>query len=141
MARPKGSKNKPKTIEKKTCAKCKRELGLSNFYNSSSPAFMADGKVSLCKKCLTENIDCNVMSTIYDALRLMDAPFLYQYWMFAIDKAPDNPWGTYIKMYNSGIYEFSGLRYKDSIFDPQHCSIGKDLDLDIDILKLFDLAE
>ena len=130
-----------KVVKKKTCVKCNRELGLPSFYNSSSPAFMADGKVSLCKKCITENIDCNVMSTIYDTLRLMDAPFLYQYWMFAIDKAPDNPWGTYIKMYNSGIYEFSGLRYKDSIFDPQHCSIGKDLDLDIDILKLFDLAE
>lgn len=102
--------------EKMKCTKCERELGLTNFYNSNSPAF-PNGKANLCKKCITDMIDVRDIQTIYDVLQLLDLPFLYQYWLSAKDKNPDNPWGAYIRMCNSGINEFKGKRYKDSIFD------------------------
>lgn len=113
------AKNKIEKEERqkiKCVGKCERELGENNFYNSNSPLF-PNGKANLCKKCIQDMIDSENIQTIYDVLQMLDLPFLYQYWVSAKNKNPNNPWGAYIRMCNSGLNEFKGKRYKDSSFD------------------------
>lgn len=114
MGRPKKETEKKEIM--KCVGECGRELTLGNFYNSNSPIF-PNGKANLCKKCIQNMIDVDNIQTIYDVLQMLDLPFLYQYWISAKEKSPKNPWGAYIRMCNSGLNEFKGKRYKDSIFD------------------------
>lgn len=100
----------------KCIGECGRDLALTNFYNSNSPIF-PNGKANLCKKCIQNMIDIDNIQTVYDVLQMLDLPFLYQYWNSSKEKNPKNPWGTYIRMCNSGLNEFKSKRYKDSIFD------------------------
>ena len=100
----------------KCVGKCGRELSEINFYNSNSPLF-PNGKANLCKKCIQDMIDIDNIQTVYDVLQMLDLPFLHQYWISAKEKNTENPWGVYIRMCNSGLNEFKGKRYKDSIFD------------------------
>ena len=94
---------------------CKRELVETQFYKSNSPLF-SDGRVNICKKCLTKMIDYNDINTVYTVLQALDVPFLKNYWEIAKEKNPNNPFGKYITMANSGINEFKGMRWKDSIY-------------------------
>jgi hypothetical protein len=107
-----------KSNDKKICSDCKKPLSLTNFYNTSS-VLSSDGKLDICKKCVSKRIDYNDMNTIYKILQQMDIPFLYAYWRSAIEKTPDNPWGTYIRMANSKINEFAYTSWKDSSFKPE----------------------
>lgn len=116
MARPK--KVIEKVVEEKIkveCqGKCGRELVETNFYQSKSP-FFPTGKVNICKKCLKEMVDVDKIDTVYSVMQILDIPFFYDIWEKVLDKA--NPIGQYIRQANSGINQFSGARYKDSIFD------------------------
>lgn len=106
-----------KTDTKKCTGKCQRELSIkTNFYNTNSP-LSKDGKLDICKKCLQDMIDINSMSTVYKVLQLMDIPFYYDYWQKAKINKPDNPWGAYIRMANSGLNEFKNANYNNSIFE------------------------
>ena len=121
---------------------CKRELVETQFYKSNSPLF-SDGRVNICKKCLNKIIDNNDINTIFQVLQALDVPFLKNYWEIAKEKNPNNPFGKYITMANSGINEFKGMRWKDSIYEnvekpnetrtPSH--IEKIEDDELDVLK------
>lgn len=119
--RPKSSSNKKSTAEYIEC-QGKDHVGKSrliapnNFYQSNSPMFPL-GKVPICKKCLAKMIDYNDMNTVYTVFQTMDIPFYYNRWEETKEKSPDNIFGNYVRMANSGINEFSGARWKDSIFD------------------------
>ena len=104
--------------EKIKCSgKCGRELVVNNnFYKSKSP-FFPNGYVNICKKCVSEMADYNDMSTIYTIMQTLDIPFFYNRWKETCENNPQNPLGNYIRMANSGINEFNGARYKDSIFN------------------------
>lgn len=111
-------KTTDKTDSKKIrCSgKCGRELVVSNFYKSKSP-FFPNGYVNICKKCISEMADYNDMNTIYTIMQTLDIPFFYNRWKETCEKNPQNPLGNYIRMANSGINEFGGARYTDSVFD------------------------
>jgi hypothetical protein len=110
-----------KEIEKMRCqGNCKKELAIStNFYQSKSP-FFPTGRVNICKKCIAKMIDYNNIDTIYTVMQTLDIPFFYNRWEESLKKKPDNPFGNYIRQANSGINEFEGARWKDSIFQPSN---------------------
>ena len=97
----------------------KNPLAEVNFYNTNSPLFPT-GKINICKKCLMKMIDYDDINTIYDVFQAMDIPFFYNRWNEMVELNPDNPFGNYIRMANSGLNEFSGARWKDSIFEERN---------------------
>lgn len=116
-----------------------RLIAPQNFYQSNSPMF-PNGKVPICKKCLAEMIDYNDMNTIYTVLQTIDIPFFKNRWDEMCEKKPDNVFGNYVRMANSGINEFKGARYKDSIFEKSinnECTYleGNDAEIYIDKLE------
>ena len=116
MARPKKVIEEVK-IKKETLkcqGKCGRDIVETNFYQSKSP-FFPTGKVNICKKCLKEMVDVEKIDTVYSVMQILDIPFFYDIWEKVLDKG--DPIGQYIRQANSGINQFSGARYKDSIFD------------------------
>lgn len=113
------AKGNSSNSEKMICVgECKRDLSLNNFYNSNSPIF-PNGKANICKKCIQDMINIKDMQTVYDVLQILDLPFLYDYWQSAKRSNEKNPWGSYIRMCNSKLNEFSGKRFKDSIFNSE----------------------
>lgn len=103
--------------------KCGRELSEINFYQSKSP-FFPNGKVNICKKCLKEMVDLKEINTVYSVMQMLDIPFYYDIWEKCLES--NNPLGGYIRQANSGINQFSGARWKDSIFDSKGSNIEKD---------------
>lgn len=94
---------------------CGRELVVSNFYKSKSP-FFPTGYVNICKQCIANMVNYKDITTVYTICQTLDIPFFYNRWNETCEKNPKNPLGNYIRMANSGINEFNGARYKDSIF-------------------------
>lgn len=62
-------------------------------------------------------VDYNDLNSVYGVMQILDIPFYYNRWQETCEKKPNNPLGNYIRMANSGINEFSGARYKDSVFE------------------------
>lgn len=120
-----------------TCqGKCKRTIVFNNnFYQSKSP-FFTDGYVPICKKCINEMADYNDINTIYTIMQSLDIPFFYNRWEEYKKKTPNNPLGNYIRQANSGLNEFDGAGYKDSIFiknnnDKKESYTFKDVERDL----------
>lgn len=111
-----------------------RLIAPQNFYQSNSPMF-PNGKVPICKKCLAEMVDYDDMNTIYTVLQTIDVPFFYNRWEEMKIKNPNNTLGNYLRITNSGLNEFNGARYKDSIFEPSNISIDKEENIDIKTTK------
>ena len=118
MPRPK--KNKDSIIKsqtKKICDNCKRELAMSQYYNTNS-VLSVDGKLNICKVCVKSMLDYNNIETIYKILQLLDIPFIYSYYRSAKEKCPEDPWSIYIRIANSKMNEFKRKTWKDSKFEP-----------------------
>lgn len=109
---------------KKKCSECKRVISLNNFYNTKN-ILSGDGKAGICKDCIKKKIDYDNIQSIYDILQALDLPFFYDSWARSIEKNPDNPFGVYIRMANSGINEFEGRNWSDSCFLPNVNNITK----------------
>lgn len=121
----KTKKNKEDKVLIKCQGDCGRDLVEGNYYNSKSPMF-PNGKIPICKKCLLDMIDYDDMNTIYTVFQSMDIPFYYNRWQETCEKNPKNPFGNYVRMANSGINEFSGARWKDSVFGKEDDDITVD---------------
>jgi len=107
-----------KSQTKKICDNCKRELALTQYYNTNS-VLSVDGKLNICKVCVKSMIDYNNIETVYKILQLLDVPFIYSYWRSAKEKAPEDPWSIYIRIANSKMNEFKKGTWKDSKFEPE----------------------
>lgn len=114
---------KEEKVKIKCQGKCGRELTEGNFYQSKSP-FFPNGKVNICKKCLKEMVDLKDINTVYSVMQMLDIPFYYDIWEKCLES--NNPLGGYIRQANSGINQFSGARWKDSIFNSSGSNIEKD---------------
>lgn len=98
--------------EKKQCAKCKRSIGLLQFYNSNSPMF-ADGKVPICKSCLKDMMPEDDLDAVKTVLMQIDKPFLNEVWKKAVS-SNSNTIGDYFRAVNS-LPQYSRLTWSDSI--------------------------
>lgn len=118
----KGKTKNIQPIDKKECSICHRELAVkTNFYLTNNKLF-SDGRIPICKKCIKKRIDYDNMETIYDMLRQMDLPFIYEYWE-AVLKGDKDPFGIYVSKCNS-LPQLIGMTWKDSVFEreTQHSS-------------------
>jgi hypothetical protein len=84
------------------------------------------GKIPICKKCLAEMIDYDDINTIYTVLQSIDLPFFKNRWDETCKNNPSNVFGNYLRLANSGINEFGGARWKDSIFGNESEDILED---------------
>lgn len=96
-----------------------RLIAPQNFYKSVSPMFPL-GKIPICKKCLAEMIDYDDINSVYTVLQSIDLPFFKNRWDETCKNNPSNVFGNYLRLANSGINEFGGARWKDSIFEPSN---------------------
>ena len=114
--RPPIKKNKEKieTQEKKKvyCSGCKSTKALSGFYKSANPMHL-DGVLPLCKNCVREFANDRDIDSVYELLRTLDKPFLYDVWESAM-KSEDNTIGTYIKFLN--LRQHEQKTWEDSVF-------------------------
>lgn len=102
-----------------------RKIAEQNFYKSVSPMFPL-GKIPICKKCLAEMIDYDDINSVYTVLQSIDLPFFKNRWDETCKNNPSNIFGNYIRLANSGINEFGGARWKDSIFGNESNDILED---------------
>lgn len=118
MAKTKEVKEKKITPKIKCTGSCGKELVINNFYDTTNPLFPS-GKLTVCKHCLKEMIDYNNIDSIYKILRLMDRPFLYDYWSKCVEKSFEKKsdiFGNYIRQVSS-LNQLKNLKWEDSQFD------------------------
>ena len=74
--------------EKKTyyCTKCGRTMDESNFYSSNNLEKYPNGKLNICKKCLTMHMDYANPDTYLWALQEIDIPYVPEKWQDTIMK-------------------------------------------------------
>lgn len=114
-----------KVKEYKKCIKCQQDKDINAHYHVSYSLLHGDKKVPICKQCLYEMYDeqfdgSNAHSIIQDIMKQIDKPYIYHLVDSSIhgigNEKTDNIFRIYIK--NVVIKQYSGLTYKDSIFDP-----------------------
>ncbi|AEB77392.1 hypothetical protein [Clostridium botulinum] len=106
-------------VKKKECEECHRVIKReTNFYQTNNKLISKDGRLPICKKCIKEKINYNDINTIYNVLRQMDLPFIYEYWQSALNSKKDT-FGTYIKNINS-LQQNEGMTWEHSVFKLQN---------------------
>lgn len=74
------------------CQKCQRSYDGQYFYTSRNlEKFPNDGKLNLCKKCLTMHIDNWEPSTFVPILEMIDVPYVPNEWNKILHKYADQP--------------------------------------------------
>lgn len=98
--------------KRKSCSRCLTEKNLSEYYISSSTLIHADGRLGICKNCLSSIVDFESRSSVIDVMRAIDRPFLHD--MYQIAKDHKNQFGEYMRLL--GMPQNRNLNYGDSIF-------------------------
>ncbi|MEK5036311.1 hypothetical protein MKY96_33200 [Paenibacillus sp. FSL R7-0302] len=117
---------------RKVCTKCRTEREITeNFYSSSSSMF-PDGRVTICKACIQEELDVTNNDSVKRVLRQIDRPFLATEWQKSLDSGRE-PLGWYLRKI-SALHQYKNLTYEDSV------------DGEVDLLKFkddndFDITE
>jgi hypothetical protein len=119
------TKTKPKVKEFKKCIKCQKDKDIALNYHVSYSPLHGDSKVPVCKQCLYEMFDSqyngsNTHELIKEIMKLIDKPYLYHLVDTSIHslgtEVADNVFRIYLK--NVVMRQYSGMTYKDSIFEP-----------------------
>ncbi len=136
---------KRKKTEKFYCVGCQNHHPRANFYVSYNK--LHNGVYPYCKNFIKSYVvdeDGNIdMDKLYNILRQIDEPFLYNYWKISVDKGGDVV-GEYFK--NIKLRQNRSLKWEDSVFEEKSLQdITKD-DVDIrakhnlDPDKLFEIT-
>ncbi|MFD0587808.1 hypothetical protein ACFQZE_07320 [Paenibacillus sp. GCM10027627] len=86
--------------QKKKCTYCQEERNLEKFFYKSNSKFHVDGRVSLCKVCISANVESSDLQSVKVMLLHLNRPFLTSYWDSAIiegEKKGQEPFGLYLK--------------------------------------------
>lgn len=106
---------------KKKCIKCDKEKNInSSFYKSEHPLH-ADGRIPVCKECLNKMVDINNIQSVYDTLKLIDKPFMYDVWNTSVEESQRRGialFGTYIK--NANMPQYRGYTWENSVFEKEN---------------------
>lgn len=87
---------------------------MSLFYVSYNK-FDKDGRVSICKSCIKDNIDFSDINTVKEVLLNINRPFIYSIWQSAKEEADtkgSEQFGLYMK--SIGMKDFKYLSWLDS---------------------------
>ena len=80
------------TQEVKTCAKCNRTMNLDNYYISKkTDIYPPDGRLNICKKCLTMHVNNWEPSTYQNILQIIDVPFIESEWNALLERYGKDP--------------------------------------------------
>ena len=112
------------SIEKEQyyCKKCNKTMRADQFYGSNNREKYPDGKVDICKKCITMHIDNWNPETYLWILEECDVPYVPKEWnnlMATYAKNPEKLTGmTIIGKYLSKmkLKQYKDYRYKDTDF-------------------------
>ena len=66
--------------ETKFCEKCKKTMNIKEFYGSNNLEKYPDGKLNVCKKCLTMHVDNWNPDTFLPILQECDVPYIPKIW-------------------------------------------------------------
>lgn len=66
--------------ETKFCEKCKKTMNIKEFYGSNNSEKYPDGKLNVCKKCLTMHVDNWNPETFLPLLQECDVPYIPKIW-------------------------------------------------------------
>ena len=70
-----------------------------------------------CKTCLNEITDLENMETVFQILKVIDTPFIYNLWQQIVENNKSDYLFKYVAKLNS-LAKYADYRYKDSIFTP-----------------------
>ena len=96
---------KRQPVPKKKCAKCEKEYAITQYY-SADTTFYPDGKLHICKQCVSRILDEKGFEGFKSVLRLINKPLLQN--VYNGGKAT---YGEYIRQINSL------PQYKDMVYD------------------------
>ena len=105
-----------------TCTKCKKTMLADNFYMSrNTEKFAPDGRVDLCKKCLTMHVNNWEPSTFLNILEMIDVPYIETEWDTLLDRYGKDPKktsstaiiGRYLAKMK--LNQYKTLRYADTL--------------------------
>lgn len=105
-----------------TCAKCKKTMLADNFYISrNTEKYAPDGRVNLCKKCLTMHVNNWEPSTFLNILEMIDVPYIELEWNVLLERYGKDPKktsstaiiGRYLAKMK--LNQYKTLRYADTL--------------------------
>lgn len=103
----------------KPCSKCTADKEIDvDFYVASSDLISVDGRMPICKVCFQDTIDDTDKSSLVNALRSVDRPFIEEYYRSAYD-AETNSFsiGNYMRLVSMPLNR--AKTYADSEFAPR----------------------
>lgn len=71
-----------------------------------------------CKTCLNEIIDLNNMEVVFNILKTIDTPFIYDIWQMVVENTDNDYLVKYVNKINS-LTKYNDYRYRDSIMIPK----------------------
>lgn len=81
-----------KDKETQFCEKCRKTMDIGNFYMSKNiDKYPPDGRMSLCKKCMTLHVNSWEPTTFIGLLKDVDVPYIEQEWNNLLDKYGQDP--------------------------------------------------
>lgn len=130
------SRSRKKPVEpKKICPKCNKDRRIKEwFYMATDNTLFVDGRIPICKECVSEQVDMTKVETLIEILRKMDKPFFYTKYKDSLSS--DNPFGAYMKAIS--MPQYSGWGYLKSEFEDsnsEHKAKGADDVPKIDPMK------
>ena len=102
--------------DNKICQICGKELPLIEFYYTHRKDIYPDGRLTVCRDCLTKTIDINNLSSFIHILREIDIPYFDDIWKRMIESYPTASKKGYLGKYiaRMKLISFIALRFKDS---------------------------
>jgi len=94
-----------KKNNKKICIKCNKEYTKNNFYSTSMTYFFEDGKIPICKNCVSQIIEEHGFNAFQGLMKLINKPIFQK--LFKGD------YGVYIRQINS-LPNYKNNTYEDS---------------------------
>ena len=74
------------------CEKCRKTMDVSNFYISkNTEKYPPDGRLNVCKKCLTMHVNNWEPSTYMHILQEIDIPYIPQEWEALLERYGKDP--------------------------------------------------
>ena len=74
------------------CEKCRKTMDASNFYISkNTEKYAPDGRMNICKKCLTMHVNSWEPTTFIGILKEIDVPYIDTEWNGLLDKYGKDP--------------------------------------------------
>jgi hypothetical protein len=111
------AKKPQKKVKELTCSGCGELKKDTDFYASYNPIH-ATGRLPYCKACLirmsTDSNGSVLMDKLYETLKLVDRPFIYDLWNTSITENPTNTIGSYFK--NLSLSQNRNFTWKNSAF-------------------------